>query len=388
MQPVKAALVGVSGIGGYHRKIMYQLPEIDLVAAAERYPEREKVKPHVEELQSQDVPVYTDLENMLDEVEGLELLTVAVPHHWHAPYTLEALSRGINVLCEKPVTVLGQDGWEVARVAKERELFVGVDFQFTCYPHSLKLKEMIAEGELGELTEIVGLMEWHRTDEYYARSDWAGKRYVEGMPCWDGVLMNQGVHLMNTALQMGSREEDHATPRAVQAELYSAHAGIETEDLAAIRADLGEATMHFYATTCCDADYATTLHIIGSKGWASWDTSKAVVHREGDEEEIVLQEPSDRDAIHKNLVACIRGEERELYAPAEEAVKATLLIDGAYVSAGRINRIPWTEVTGIQHLMEFAAAQRKLFSEVAGWTVGSESVEIDESFRFEGLADD
>jgi len=388
MQAVKAALVGVSGIGGYHRKIMHELPEINLVAAADRYLELEKVKPHVEELQEQGVAVYPDLASMLDEVEGLELLAVAVPHHWHAPYTLEALGRGINVLCEKPVTVLAQDGWEVARLAKERGLLVGVDFQYTSYPHSLKLKEMIAGGELGELREIVGLVEWKRTDEYYARSEWSGRRYVEGMACYDGVLMNQAVHLINTALQMGSREEDHATPRSVQAELYSAHPGIETEDLAALRADLGEATLYLYASTCCDRDYATTLHIIGSKGWASWDTGKAVVHLEGSEEEIVLDDPSDRDAIHKNLVACIRGEESGLYAPADETVKATLLIDAAYISAGQITKIPWAEVAGIQHLMDFAAEQRRLFSEVAGWTAGSEAVEVDESFKFEGLADD
>jgi len=380
LEPVRAALVGVSGIGGYHRKIMYQLEEIDLVAAAERYPDREKVKPHVDELKEQGVPVYPDLETMLDEVEGLEMLTVAVPHHWHAPYTTEALNRGINVLCEKPVAVRVQDGWEVARLAKEKDLLVGVDFQYTSYPHSLKLKEMITGGELGELTEVVGVMEWKRTNEYYARGDWTGKRYADGLPVFDGVMMNQAVHLMNTALQMGSRVEDHATPRSVQAELYQAHPNIEVEDIAALRADLGEATLYFYATTCCDQDYRTTLDIYGTKGWASWDTSKAVVHLDDQEEEIVLDDPSDRDAIHKNLVACIRGEERELYAPAEEAVRATLLIDGAYASAGQIRKIPWTQVKGIQHLLNFAAEQRKLLSELAGWDLRGEAVETDESF--------
>jgi hypothetical protein len=161
-------------------------------------------------------------------------------------------------------------------------------------------------------------------------------------------MMNQAVHLMNTALQMGSRVEDHADPRAVQAELYQAHPNIEVEDLAALRADLGEATLHFYCTTNCDDRYRTDLDIFGTKGRAEWDTDKAVVHLDGEEEPIVFEEPTDRDEIHKNLIAAIRGETRRCTRPAEEAVKATLLIDGAYASAGRIQQVPWTDMTGHQ----------------------------------------
>ena len=177
-------------------------------------------------------------------------------------------------------------------------------------------------------------------------------------------------------------------PRAVQAELYQAHPNIEVEDLAAIRADLGEATLHFYCTTNCDRDYRTDLDIFGTKGRASWDTSKAVIHLDGQEEPIVFEEPTDRDEIHKNLIACIRGEANELHAPASEAVKATLLINGAYVSAGRIQKVPWADMTGINWLIDYAAAQRKLFSELGGWDYATEAVEIDENFRFDGLEDD
>lgn len=389
MQPLKAACVGVSGIGGYHRSIMHSLEDVELVAVAEKYPEKEKVAEAVAQVKEWGVPVYTDIIEMLDAVgDELDYVTLAVPHHWHAPYTLECLRRGLHVLVEKPVTVIAQDAWEVIRLADEKGLFVAVDFQYTSYPHSHQLKQFIAEGGLGELTEVVGVMQWKRTDEYYARGHWTGKRYADGLPVWDGVMMNQAVHLMNTALQMGSRVEDHAFPRAVQAELYQAHPNIEVEDLAALRADLGEATLHFYCTTNCDRDYRTDLDIFGTKGRASWDTSKAVVQLDGQEEPIVFEAPSDRDEIHKNLIACIRGEAKELHAPASEAVKATLLIDAAYASAGRIQKVPWSDMVGIHHYVDYAAAQRKLFSELGGWGYATEQVEVDEHFRFDGLEDD
>lgn len=385
MQPVRGAVVGVSGIGGYHRKIMYELEDVELVAAVEKYPERDAPRQAIAELESWGVPVYHDLTEMLDAVPDLDYVTLAVPHHWHAPYTIECLNRGINVLCEKPLTVLVQDGWEVVRLAREKGLLVAVDFQYTGFVHSHKLKELIASGELGELTEVVGVMEWKRTNEYYERGDWTGRRIAHGLPVWDGVMMNQAVHLINTALQMGTRVEDHATPRSVQAECYQAHPNIEVEDLVALRADLGEATLHFYCTTNCDDHYRTSLTIHGTRGWASWDTNKAEVHLDGREEPIVFDDPADRNAIHTNLIACIRGEQSRLHAPAHEAVKATLLINAAYASAGKIRKVPWSEMTGIHHLVDYAAAQRKLFSELMRWEFDAEVVEIDENFRFEGF---
>ncbi|MFO8080125.1 MAG: Gfo/Idh/MocA family oxidoreductase [Armatimonadota bacterium] len=392
MGTLKAAVVGVSGIGRYHRTIMHELEDVELVAAVEKYPEREKVAEHVEAVREWGVPLFDDIIPMLDEyADELDYVTLAVPHHWHAPYAIECLNRDIHVLVEKPVTILAQDGWDIVKLAAEKDLHVAVDFQYTSYPHSHQLKEFIADGGLGELTDVIGVMQWKRTDEYYDRGHWTGKRYADGLPVWDGVMMNQAVHLINTCLQMGSRVEDHAMPRAVQAELYQAHPHIEVEDLAALRADLGEATMHFYCTTNCDQRYRTDLDIFGTKGRAEWDTDKAVVYlndADEDDEPIVFEEPTDRDEIHRNLIAAIRGETKTLHAPAEEAVKATLLIDGAYASAGRIQQVPWTEMAGINWLMDYCAEQRKLFSEVLDWPYATDAVEITEDFRFDGLEDD
>jgi hypothetical protein len=69
-------------------------------------------------------------------------------------------------------------------------------------------------------------------------------------------------------------------------------------------------------------------------------------------------------------------------------VKATLVINAAYASAGRIQKVPWSDMVGIHHYVDYAAAQRQLFSELGGWGYATEQVEVDENFRFEGLADD
>lgn len=365
MQPVRTALVGIGGIGGYHREIIHALPEYEFVAAAEKYPEQQAAAMAV--MQERGIPVYGDIWEMLDQ-HSVEAVTVATPHHFHGEYTLGCLERGLHVLCEKPVTVRIEDALREAEAAEGRGLRVGVDFQYTGYPHSKRLKQLIVEGGLGELQSIVGLMAWWRADDYYSRSHWVGKRYVEGRACYDGVLMNQAVHLLNTSLQMGTRQATHAVVQDMQAELYTVHDNIETEDLACLRASLGEATLHFYATTCKqEGSEYTRLEIIGSKGTARWSDGTATVALNSGEE-LTFEEPADRDEIHRNFVARIRGEAARLNAPLEEGLKATLAINGAYTSAGQIKRIGWEAVADIGALLEEAATSRKLFSELgADW---------------------
>lgn len=386
MKPVRTALVGISGIGSYHLDLLQTAEDIELVAVADKWLERPQVEAAAKLATEWGVPVYSDIWEMLDAVD-VEAVTIATPHPYHAPYTQGALERGLHVMCEKPVTVLSSDGVRNVELARQKHLFVAVDFQYAGYAHSLALKDLICNGELGELTEIVGVMEWKRTDEYYNRSDWAGKRYYDGLPCWDGTLMNQAVHLLNSSLQMGTTAPERAVPQRLQAEMYRVH-DIECEDVACLRADLGEATLHFYATTCCDADHRTTLEIIGTRGRAWWDDQKAIVQIDG-KDEIIFDMPSDRNAMHHNLVNCIRGTERELLAPASESVKPTLTINGAYLSAQTIPRVTWDELGDIRSIMDQAADERKLLSEMGvSWGRTTEVVELEDFNKFCGLADD
>jgi predicted dehydrogenase len=387
LTPVKTALVGISGIGGYHLELLHSLETVELVAGCDKWPEREPVAAAAARLAEWEVPLFDDIWVMLDQTP-VEMVVIATPHPYHAPYTLGCLERDLHVLCEKPLTVLAGDALRVAELSKARKRHVAVDFQFTSYKHSRQLKEVIGNGDLGELREIVGVMEWMRLDSYYERSDWSGKRYYDDLPCWDGVLMNQAVHLVNSALQMGTAAPGFAVPQRLQAEMYRVH-DIECEDLATIRADLGEATLTLYATTCCEADYRTSLEIIGTKGRASWDMERTVVRVDG-KDELVFEEPSDRDAIHKNLVACLRGLEHEVYAPASEALKATATINGAYASAGRIPRRTRDQVAGLRELMDAAAEERKLLAEMPGvdWGEVGEVVEQADFATFAGLEDD
>jgi hypothetical protein len=56
VEHVKAAVVGSLRHRRYHRTIMHELDDVELVAAVEKYPEREKVATHVGEVKEWGVP--------------------------------------------------------------------------------------------------------------------------------------------------------------------------------------------------------------------------------------------------------------------------------------------------------------------------------------------
>ena len=48
-----------------------------------------------------DCQAYSDFRELLER-DDLDAIMVATPDHWHAPITLAALKKGIDVYCEKP----------------------------------------------------------------------------------------------------------------------------------------------------------------------------------------------------------------------------------------------------------------------------------------------
>jgi predicted dehydrogenase len=387
MEPIRTALVGIAGMGGSHRKVLHDSDAFELVCAMDRYLER-----HVgaaEETKGWDVRLYDDYWQMLDEEPELELVVISAPHHWHAPYAIAALERGLHVFVEKPVTVTVQEAVALLEAQEEAERMVAVHFQSTSLGASSQLKQFIVDGGLGSVREVVAVMKWHRTDEYYTRNEWAGRRYVEGRPVWDGVLMNQAIHIINSALQFATRAPVYAMPERVQGEVYAVH-DIETEDLTCLRVQTDEAVLTVYATTCYETDDPMIVHIVGEKGEATWSGAVAQV-RLSDGEEIVFDAEPHGDDTYRNLAACIQGVEHRLYAPAAEAVKSTMVVNACYISAGHIERVGWEELGEVGELIDRAAESRRLFSELEdapSWAYSGEVVEVADVYSFDGLADD
>lgn len=100
-----------------------------------------------------EVPVYDTMDAVLasDEIQGVVIATPAVTH---AEMTLKALQSGKDVFCEKPLALKYSDAKQVARCAQELERMVMVGHILEYHPAILKMREMVAQGDLGKIQYI------------------------------------------------------------------------------------------------------------------------------------------------------------------------------------------------------------------------------------------
>lgn len=99
------------------------------------------------------VVAYSDWQRMLDEAR-LDTLSVTVPPLLQREIVVAALSRGVHVLCEKPVGAGPHDVEAIARGAEQAGCTVAVTFQYRFEPGLLALREQVRGGRLGAIRRI------------------------------------------------------------------------------------------------------------------------------------------------------------------------------------------------------------------------------------------
>lgn len=179
----RVSLVGCGNISNTHLPILSRLDGVCLSSVCDTKAERAE-----NAAKKYNCRAFYDFETMLLE-DKPNCVHICTPHHLHVEMARFALSKGINVLCEKPLAISGEGLSLLRKTAKENGAVLGVCFQNRYNQAVIKAKEIIESQKFGKLLAARGNVSWLRSGEYYSDS-WHGRLSKEG----GGVLVNQAVH--------------------------------------------------------------------------------------------------------------------------------------------------------------------------------------------------
>lgn len=182
--------LGIIGTGRIVTKVaptLAQIPELELYAVGSRDLARAKecAKEHgIKKAYGSYEEVYADPE--------VELVYICTPHPWHYPNIVAALNAGKNVICEKPMTVNADEAKAVAKLAREKNLYLAEAMWPRYMPSRKTIEEVIASGIVGSPYMVsANLLYDNASVERIIKKEMAG-----------GSLLDLGVYCINLCLMV------------------------------------------------------------------------------------------------------------------------------------------------------------------------------------------
>lgn len=192
MNKVRLGIIGIGNMGTAHCKNIKEgkCPEIELVAVADKNQDRLK---WIKENGFEQVVCFEDAEEMMNS-HMVDAVLIAVPHYLHTELAIQAMNKGLHVMCEKPAGVFTKQVRQMNEVAENSNVVFGMMFNQRTNHIYRKAKELVSSGKYGQLRRANWLItDWYRSQFYYDSGDWRATWSGEG----GGVLLNQCPHQLD-----------------------------------------------------------------------------------------------------------------------------------------------------------------------------------------------
>ncbi len=148
---VRVGVIGAGQIGTRHLEGYQQIPEAEVIAVADLFPE--KLATAREKFGVRDT--YADFRELLARPD-VQAVDVCVHNNKHAPIAIAALRAGKHVYCEKPMAGTYRDAADMAEEAVKQKRMLHIQMATVFTIETRVARRIIEEGQLGRI--------------YYARS--------------------------------------------------------------------------------------------------------------------------------------------------------------------------------------------------------------------------
>ena len=184
---IKAGIIG-AGIGKYHIEGYMAHKNAEVVALCDL---NEDVLAQVGTEYGVS-KLYTDYKEMLEA--DIDCVSVCVPNKFHPPITIDCLTAGKHVLCEKPLARTAKEGQKMVDAAEAAGKTLMIQFNNRFRPEAQVLKGYADDGTFGDI--------------YFARCGWIRRNGIPGWGGWftskevagGGPLIDLAVHMLDLTM--------------------------------------------------------------------------------------------------------------------------------------------------------------------------------------------
>ena len=200
----------------------------------------------------------TDIDEWLSDPR-VEVMYIVTPTGTHCDLAKKCLNAGKNVLLTKPMDVTYQACEEAIKLAKEKGLLLGVDFDLHFRGPLSELQNAVKGGFFGNILSADIILDIKRTESYFKENGgWRGTWSLDG----GGAFSNQGIHEIDRLISV------LGMPSEVRAMIRRRVHDIEAEDIgySEWKYPDGKVARVFVTTDHPKQLWYTRLEIIGDKG--------------------------------------------------------------------------------------------------------------------------
>ncbi len=274
-------------------------------------------------------PTTTDIEAAIAD-PAVDAVVVLTPPAAHLEIAERCFAAGKHVLVEKPLELTVVRGERLVAAGRASGRRLGTVLQHRFRPGSLRLRQVLDEGLLGEIAGASMNVPWWRPQAYYDEPG-RGTMARDG----GGVLLTQAIHTLDLFRSLVGVSE----VRAATVETTALHR-METEDYAAALVRLGNGAPGTITTTTAFMNgQPERIEIMGSRGGATlvggtlritWaDGSEEILEAEGPTGAgaNIMDFPHDAHrAVLADFLASCR-DDRDPVISGEEALASQRLVD-------------------------------------------------------------
>jgi predicted dehydrogenase len=314
-RPVTWGILSTADINGKLIPGAHASAKLELVGVASRDTARAEAYAHEWEIPR----AFGSYEALLADPE-IEAVYISLPNTLHCEWSIRALEAGKHVLCEKPLSRHTADAEAAFATAERTGRLLSEAFMYRHNPQTLRLKELVDGGAIGELRLVRSTFSYALYDEANIRL----RPELEG-----GGLMDVGSYCVNGSRLLAGE------PEQVYAQARFGSTGTDSVLTGSLRFPGDVLAIFDCGTALIDRD---ELEAVGSEGslfvddpWHC-DVPGIELRRDGEVERIELEYADSYQLELENLSDAIRGE-AELLLGRDDAVAQARALEALHASA-------------------------------------------------------